>query len=306
MSSSDYWAEKFRYFGVAALAGFCATTFTHPIDTLKVRCQLTNEEAGKAGERHLVNPFKVAREMWRQQGIVAFYKGYDSSLFKQCTYQTARLGIYKYLYDTGIKEKGSVPFLKKVEYACIAAICGSLAGNPADMTMVRRQSDLALPPEQRRNYKNVFDAFIRIIRTEGFFALWTGLQYSIIRVIAASTSQLSFFEEVKERTRKWRGMQTDDIYNRMAGAAVSGLACTITALSFDNMKVKFQRMKQNPDGTWPYKSLLDVFVKTFRREGILGFWSGFAPFYFYVAPHTLITLIAQDYLHIFFTKGKKH
>ena len=65
-------------------------------------------------------------------------------------------------------------------------------------------------------------------------------------------------------------------------------------------------MKQNVDGTWPYKSYFDVVFKTFRREGVFGFWTGFPAFYMYVAPHTLITLIAQDYFHILFTKRGEH
>lgn len=304
--SEQSWVHTVRYFGIAALSGLCATTVMHPVDTLKVRCQVINEEAGRNGLRYLVNPLTVARDMWKQDGFVAFYKGYDSSVLKQCTYQTARLGIYKYLYDRGIRLYGEVPFFTKLQYSVIAACCGALVGTPADMTMVRRQSDLALPPKQRRNYKNVFEALHRIVKQEGVLALWTGLQYATVRVIAASASQLTTFEEVKERTRKWRGVKHDDIYNRAAAAAVSGLVCAITALPFDNMKVKFQKMKINADGTWPYKSYLDVFAKTFRREGFLGFWTGFPAFYMYVAPHTLITLVAQDYFHIFFTKKSTH
>jgi solute carrier family 25 (mitochondrial oxoglutarate transporter), member 11 len=300
------WKDTLRYFGIAGLSGLCATTVMHPVDTLKVRCQVINEEAGRIGVRHLVNPLKVAADMFKQNGIVAFYKGYDSSVLKQFTYQTARLGIYKYLYDRGIRLYGEVPFFTKLQYSIIAACSGALVGTPADMTMVRRQSDLALPPEQRRNYKHVFEAMHRIVKTEGFFALWTGLQYATVRVIAASASQLTTFEEVKERTRKWRGVKEDDIYNRAVAAAASGLVCAVTALPFDNMKVKFQKMKQNADGTFPYKSYMDVFAKTFRREGLFGFWTGFPAFYMYVAPHTLITLVAQDYFHIFFTRNTKH
>lgn len=303
---SGGWGGTLKYFGIAGLSGICATSFMHPVDTLKVRCQILNEDLGKRGERHLINPVQVARDMWKADGARAFYKGFDSSLFKQCTYQTARLGVYKYLYEKGVRENGHVPFHKKLQYAMTAALSGALVGTPADMTMIRRQSDLSLPPAERRNYKNVFEAMYRIVRTEGVFALWTGLPYATVRVMAVSCSQLTTFEEVKELTKKWRGVTHDDIYSRLSAASVSGLACTLTALPFDNMKVKFQKMKKNPDGTWPYNSLLDVFRKTLRREGILGFWTGLPAFYFYVAPHTLISLISQDYFHILFSRNERH
>ena len=135
---SESFSSKLKYFGVAGLSGICATLITHPIDTIKVRCQVVNEDFGRQGQRHLVNPIKVVGDMWRQDRIFAFYNGIDSSILKQLTYQTARLGIYKYLYDTGIRTKGEVPFHKKLQYALIAATCGAIVGNPADMTMVRR------------------------------------------------------------------------------------------------------------------------------------------------------------------------
>lgn len=305
-SSNNSIVDTLKYFGIAALSGICSTSFMHPVDTLKVRLQILNEELGQKGERKLLNPAKVAASIWKTDGVKAFYKGFDSSLMKQCTYQTARLGVYKYLYENEVKKVGEVPFLKKLRFALTAAVASALVGNPADITMIRRQSDLSLPPAERRNYKNVFEAMYRIARTEGFFTLWTGLPYALVRVMAICSSQLTTFDEVKERTRKWRGSKEDDIYSRTAAAAVSGLACTISALPFDNMKVKYQKMKKNPDGTWPYKSLLDAFVKTFRREGVLGFWSGLPAFYFYVAPHTLISLLSQDYFHILFNKNVRH
>lgn len=300
------WAGTLKYFGIAGLSGSINTVFMFPVDTLKVRCQILNEEFGKKGERHLVNPVRLAREMAKKEGLRAFYKGFDSSILKQFTYQSTRMGLYKYLYERGVKEHGQVSFFKKLEYAAVAAIAGAVVGNPAEMTMTRRQSDLTLPPELRRNYKNVFEAIGRIVRTEGIFALWTGLPNAVARVIAVSSSQLTTFEEVKERTRKWRGVDHDDLFSRVVAASASGLACSVTALPFDNMKLKFQKMQRNPDGTWPYSSLLDCFTKTFRREGFFGFWTGFPAFFFYVTPSTLIALVIQDYFHIFFSKQARH
>lgn len=294
-----------KYFIIAAMSGLTATTFVHPMDTIKVRCQIANEAYGAKGERHIINPLRIVRQMWGEAGIVAFYKGFDSSVFKQITYGATRFGVYRYLYETGVKEHGSVSYFNKLKYSMVAGVCASLIGNPSDMTMVRRQSDLALPPEQRRNYRNVFQAFYRIAKTEGFFTLWTGVQYSMLRVVTASMAQFSTFDEIKERTRKYRGVP-DDIYNRIVAAMASGMACTLASLPFDNMKVKYQKMKKLPDGTFPYNSLLDVFVKTFKREGIFGFWTGVPAFFMYIGPHTLISLISQDYYHILFNKMVRH
>lgn len=65
-----------------------------------------------------------------------------------------------------------------------AGIIGSIVGNPADLALIRIQNDTALKPEERRNYKNVVDAFSRIVKEEGFFALWKGCTPTMVRAIS--------------------------------------------------------------------------------------------------------------------------
>lgn len=296
--------SKIKFFLVGGLSGSFASSIMHPVDTVKVHCQTLNETRGCHGERRLVNPFQVSKDIWKNAGLRGFYQGIDSAIFRQMTYAAGRLGIYKILFDMKIKEVGFVTFGQKLSYSLIAGFFGACIGNPADLTMVRRQSDLALAPELRRNYGNVFSSLWRVAREEGLFALWKGTPFTILRVCALTSGQLTTFDEVKERTRKWRG-KPDDIYNRVAAAGVSGFLGSCIALPFDNIKVKFQKMVQMPDGTWPYKNLGDVIVKTIRREGLPGFWSGFPAFFFSVGPHTLLILIVQDYLHIFLQKRNK-
>jgi solute carrier family 25 oxoglutarate transporter 11 len=46
------------------------------------------------------------------------------------------------------------------------------------------QNDASLPPNERRNYKGVFDAFRRISAEEGFLGLWKGATPTIVRACA--------------------------------------------------------------------------------------------------------------------------
>ena len=46
---------------------------------------------------------------------------------------------------------------------------------PAEVTVVRMSNDATLPLEQRRNYKNLTDAFSRIAKEEGLPAFFRGL-----------------------------------------------------------------------------------------------------------------------------------
>lgn len=75
-----------------------------------------------------------------------------------------------------------------------AGFIGSLVGNPADLALVRMQADARLPPAERRNYKNVFDAFGRIVKDEGFFSLWRGATPTVIRAVVLNLAMLSSYD----------------------------------------------------------------------------------------------------------------
>lgn len=72
-------------------------------------------------------------------------------------------------------------------------------GNPADLALVRMQADSRLPVEERRNYTGVFNAFGRIVKDEGFFALWRGAVPTVVRAIVLNLAMLSSYDEVKEQ-----------------------------------------------------------------------------------------------------------
>lgn len=50
-----------------------------------------------------------------------------------------------------------------------------MAGNPADVLLVRMTSDSLRKPADRYLYKNAFDGLIRLVREEGVAALGRGL-----------------------------------------------------------------------------------------------------------------------------------
>jgi solute carrier family 25 oxoglutarate transporter 11 len=75
-----------------------------------------------------------------------------------------------------------------------AGFLGAMIGNPSDLALVRFQSDGALPPDQRRNYKHVFDAFGKIIKEEGTWALWRGSTPTVVRGMAMNLGMVTIWD----------------------------------------------------------------------------------------------------------------
>lgn len=288
-------------FAFGGLSGMIATFVIQPLDTVKVRIQLIGEKAVKGSSKSF---FSTAKNIFANEGARGFYKGLDSALFRQATYSTARLGIYKTLFHKEEAKSGKVSFLKKIQISLTAGFVGSLIGCPSDLTLVRFQSDAFLPINERRNYKNIFEAFARIIREEGLFTLWRGSAPTIGRAMAMNMGMLTTYDEIKERINKV-SQKKDTFKTQIIASMSAGFVCSFLSLPFDNVKIKLQNMKKNSANEFPYKGMLDCFVKSVKREGVIGLWVGFPTFVVRVGKHSVLILIIQDHLHSNFNPYKK-
>lgn len=279
-------------FAIGGIAGMCSTCIIQPVDIVKVRLQVR----GEAGNKNL-SPFDVARELRAQAGIKGFYKGLDSALVRQATYTTTRFGVYlnvsQYMERNLPEGKKNISFGQKCIASLLAGAIGAFVGNPADLALIRLQTDATLPEEQRRHYKHVGDAFTRIAREEGPTALWKGVGPTMVRAMALNLGMLGPYDQAKEMlTRVFGPSKTANL----GASACAGFLAVVMSLPFDNVKTKLQRMRLNADGTAPYKGMIDCALQTVKKEGPLGFYTGFATYYVRIAPHAMLTLLISDVL----------
>ena len=179
---------------------------SHPLDVIKVRLQIQGEAAaveaaGAATSGVRLGPLQMASHIFKAQGIPGLFKGLSASLLRQGVYSSARFGAYDYLKTTwGGDNTGPLPFYKKVVCGLTSGAFGAAIGNPADVAMVRMQADGKLPPELRRNYKNVFDGLARIVREEGVVELWRGCSPTVVRAMVVTANSLPH-DEIRKAPR---------------------------------------------------------------------------------------------------------
>lgn len=269
-----------------------ATCIIQPVDIVKVRLQVR----GEAGNKNL-SPFDVVRELKAEAGIKGFYRGLDSALVRQATYTTTRFGVYlnvsQYMQDHLPEGQKNISFGQKCLASLAAGAIGAFVGNPADLALIRMQTDHTLPPDQRRHYKNVVDALTRIVREEGILELWKGVGPTMVRAMALNLGMLGPYDQAKEMLSKVMG---DSMVTNLTASACAGFLAAFMSLPFDNLKTKLQRMKKQPDGTYPYRGMMDCAMKTIAKEGPLGFYTGFPTYYVRIAPHAMLTLLIGDIL----------
>lgn len=287
----------FLNFLVGGLSGMCATTIIQPIDMIKVRVQLRGESLGKT------SPVDVAKEIYHQGGMKAFYKGLDSALLRQAIYASLRIGIYFTLNDKlAARNEGKAPGAgAKALTSLIAGAVGSAIANPCDLALVRMQADQTLPESQRRGYRNVFHAFQLILRDEGFINLYRGCSPTVARAMALNLSMLVTYDLTKDKLEALYGKGK---LTTFAATFVSGIFVSVCSLPFDNMKTKMQKQTKNEKGEYMYKNLRDCISKSIQREGVFGLWTGLPTFYMRVAPHAMFTLLFAEFYKKLFGVGQ--
>ncbi|OLN95994.1 putative mitochondrial 2-oxoglutarate/malate carrier protein [Colletotrichum chlorophyti] len=277
------------------ISGMVATTVIQPVDMIKVRIQLAGE--GVAGGPK-PTPLSVTREILASGKALDLYTGLSAGLLRQAVYTTARLGFFDtFMGKLGqrAKEQGkTIGFSERATAGLTAGGLAAMIGNPADLALIRMQSDGLKPLAERKNYKSVIDALSSIAKSEGVGALWAGAAPTVVRAMALNFGQLAFFSEAKSQLKQ--NTQLSAQTQTLTASAIAGFFASFFSLPFDFVKTRLQKQSKGPDGKLPYKSMVDCFAKVAKQEGITRFYRGFGTYYIRIAPHAMVTLIVADYL----------
>ncbi|EXJ76421.1 uncharacterized protein A1O5_00929 [Cladophialophora psammophila CBS 110553] len=280
------------------LAGMFATACIQPIDMVKVRLQLAGEGV-KTGPRPTA--LGITRDIIAQGKVLDLYNGLSAGLLRQAVYTTARLGFFdtfqNMLHERAEQNGTKVTFAERGAAGLAAGGLAAMVGNPADLALIRMQSDGLKPKDARANYRSVFDALTRIAKSEGITALWAGAYPTVIRAMALNFGQLTFFAESKAQIKHYFP-DISESTNRFGASAIAGFFASFFSLPFDFVKTRLQKQQRGPDGKLPYNGLFDCAKKVIRDEGWLRFYRGFGTYYVRIAPHAMITLIVADYLKL--------
>lgn len=264
-------------------AGMVATGIIQPIDMIKVRLQLAGEGV-RTGPKP--TPLSVTREIIKAGKVMDLYTGISAGLLRQGVYTTARMGFFEtFLKSFAERAKANgkeIGFKERGTSGVAAGALASFLGNPADLALIRMQSDGLKPAAERKNYTSVIQALKGIAKSEGVLGLWAGCTPTVARAMALNFGQLAFFSEAKDRLKDTNMSPTG---KTMAASAVAGFFASFFSLPFDFVKTRLQKQQRAADGTLPYKNMADCFRKVAKEEGLLRFYRGFSTYYVRIAPH---------------------
>jgi solute carrier family 25 oxoglutarate transporter 11 len=242
----------------------------------------------------------ILSNMVKSDGIASVYTGVDAAIGRQMVYGTARIGLHRKFSDKLVEINDGNP-ISFVQKALSGMASGSIAvciGTPFDIALVRLQADGMAKPEDRRNYKNVLDAFVRTSKEEGVGALYKGLAPNILRGMSMNVGMMACYDQAKEVVASLLGDPMTDgpaLSTRIGASATAGFTAALFSLPFDLVKSRLMAQKPDPlTGEFPYKGILDCATKIFKADGPIGFFSGFTAYYGRCAPHAMIILLSIE------------
>ncbi|KAF9454977.1 dicarboxylic acid transporter [Macrolepiota fuliginosa MF-IS2] len=278
-------------FWLGGVAASMAASCTHPLDAVKVRMQTLESAPGSARP----STVSVIRSSISQSGFRSLYAGLTASLMRQMSYSLVRLGSYEKMKEY-LSRNGRPSTLQLLLAASLAGGLGGIAGNPADIILVRMTSDLVRRPEQRYNYSNAVAGLVRLLKSEGIRGLGRGLGTNTTRAVLMNASQVCSYDLFKSkllhRTLPIVDYKLKD--NLLTHFLASCLAGTVATTVCSPADVLRSRVMATSSKT----SVSQVLVRSFREEGITFLFKGWTPAFVRLGPNTVL-------LFVFFEQLKK-
>ncbi|KAI9105020.1 mitochondrial carrier domain-containing protein [Phlyctochytrium arcticum] len=198
------------------------------------------------------------------------------------------------------------------------AICGATAGvvsrfviAPLDVVKIRFQlqtEELRLPQITGREptdikYRGIAQSFARIVREEGFFALWKGNLSAAYLYLGYGAMQFYSYPEYDKFLRQqpvYAKLKLPKEVTASIAGALAGCTATLLTYPFDLLRTRFA--VQGRDG--PYSGLAHAVREIVQKEGVRGLYQGVWPTTLQMVPQTAIVFAVYTFCrgHL---KGKK-
>lgn len=200
------------YFMAGALARLSSAVITSPLDCIKVRTQFSQ---AAVGVRQYSGAVDAARQMWRHEGIIAFYRGLPMRLAYVAPAAAVSFVFYEqfrviFHADPSTAVGGSSHSSGWVALPLLLGgalrVVGTTLRTPFDLIRQRMQVQGSLadraeqvkrPVSERRHgiYRHSGEALMTVGKVEGLATLWTGLGATIMR-------DIPFARQAREGTDK--------------------------------------------------------------------------------------------------------
>lgn len=182
-----------------------------------------------------------------------------------------------------------------VEHVIVALLLViQVVASPADLVKVRMQADSRIASQGLQpRYCGPFDAFNKIIQTEGVRGLWKGVLPNVQRAFLVNMGELACYDHAKRFVIN-NNIANDNIYAHTLSSIMSGLSATTLSCPADVIKTRMMNQAADKQGNCKYRNSYDCLVKTVRVEGLKALWKGFFPTWARLGPWQFVFWVSYE------------
>jgi len=269
----------------ASMAACC----THPLDLTKVRMQTLYLEPGVKRPSTLA----IIRLSIQKSGFRSLYTGMTASLMRQMSYSLVRLGSYEKMKQK-LTDKGKPTTTRLLIAAGLSGALGGIAGNPADIILVRMTSDVTRPKEKRYGYRNGPSGLMSLIREEGVRGLARGLGTNTTRAVLMNVSQVGSYDFFKSTLLRHPipvldYQLKDSLLLHVISSCLAGTVATTICSPADVLRSRLMSSSSSA-------GILTVLSKSFANEGPRFILKGWTPAFIRLGPNTVLMFVFYEQL----------
>ncbi|CAG8572188.1 2183_t:CDS:2 [Paraglomus brasilianum] len=283
----------FSYFFLAGgMAGVSEILVMYPLDVVKTRFQL---QVGTGGEGY-TSIADCFRKIIKNEGFGRLYRGILPPILVEAPKRAIKFAaneqyskMFKSIYKTDTMTQ-QMSVMSGVSAGCTEAFVVV----PAELVKIRLQDKA-----NAGKYTGTADAFVKIVKQEGPFALFNGLEATIWRHATWNGGYFGVIYTIRKRLPKAEASilrivqctKKGTLFNNFVAGAIGGTVGTIINTPFDVVKTRIQGDSgPNRKYNWTLPALKTVF----REEGFGALYKGFVPKVLRLGPGGGILLVVFD------------
>lgn len=250
--------------------------FTHPIETVKTRMQISGNGMGL-----------VIRNTFTNEGVGSFWKGIVWAWGREGSYASIKLGAYAPVRDAIGAGGKDAPFYLKFTAGAITGGVGSIIGNPFDVLKTLAQANQGKSVPLMTLVGNMY-------KEQGIAGFYRGVSANIMRACVLNATKMGVYDISKGYVSDFTGWSRKDIRNSFCSATLAGFLMTLTVSPFDRIRTN---LMNQPTNAKIYNGFTDCVVKTIQSDGPMSLWRGFIPIWARFAPTATIQLLTIEFLY---------
>ncbi|KAH0458196.1 hypothetical protein IEQ34_013511 [Dendrobium chrysotoxum] len=305
-----------------ASAGIIAATFVCPLDVIKTRLQvhgLPNLAPSAAGGGVIVSSLK---QIIKDEGFRGLYRGLSPTILALFPNWAVYFTVYNLLKDVlhsnGSNSTNELSIGANIVAASGAGAATAVVTNPLWVVKTRLQTQAMRPGVVP--YRGIFSALTRISCEEGIRGLYRRvlLHHSVFEIIfhlyivnsgllpaLAGVSHVAIqfptYEKIKAYLAEKDNTTIDKLSAGNLAIASSISKAVASTLTYPHEVVRSRLQEQGQVRQTPksYKGVIDCTRKVFHKEGLAGFYRGYATNLLRTTPAAAITFTSYEMIHRF-------